>query len=105
MVPQELRIEFRIGIHVGDIIIDENDIFSDGVNIAARLVEIHPVMDRILPCSEAAKSTVSSTKKLYNSDAWPLIRKTRLASLRLWFSSRAIGYGPLSHRLTKGRAL
>jgi TolB-like protein/class 3 adenylate cyclase/Tfp pilus assembly protein PilF len=36
-VPQELRIEFRIGVHVGDIIIDENDIFGDGVNIAARL--------------------------------------------------------------------
>src|SRR6202040_2984385 len=36
-VPQEVRIEFRIGIHVGDIIIDENDIFGDGVNIAARL--------------------------------------------------------------------
>src|SRR5262249_54983637 len=36
-VPQEFRIEFRIGIHVGDIIIDENDIFGDGVNIAARL--------------------------------------------------------------------
>ena len=36
-VPQSSRIEFRIGIHVGDIIIDENDIFGDGVNIAARL--------------------------------------------------------------------
>ena len=35
--PQDLRIEFRIGIHVGDIIIDDNDIFGDGVNIAARL--------------------------------------------------------------------
>ena len=30
-VPQEKRIEFRIGINVGDIIIDENDIFGDGV--------------------------------------------------------------------------
>ena len=39
-VPQDLRIEFRIGIHVGDIIIDDNDIFGDGVNIAARLEEI-----------------------------------------------------------------
>jgi adenylate cyclase len=36
-VSSELRIEFRIGIHVGDIIIDDNDIFGDGVNIAARL--------------------------------------------------------------------
>jgi len=36
-VPQDQRIEFRIGIHVGDIIFDGNDIFGDGVNIAARL--------------------------------------------------------------------
>jgi adenylate cyclase len=36
-VPPELRIEYRIGIHLGDIIIDDNDIFGDGVNIAARL--------------------------------------------------------------------
>jgi class 3 adenylate cyclase len=36
-VLQNNRIEFRIGIHVGDIIIDDNDIFGDGVNIAARL--------------------------------------------------------------------
>jgi adenylate cyclase len=36
-VPQDKRIEFRIGVHVGDIIIDENDIFGDGVNIAVRL--------------------------------------------------------------------
>src|SRR5258708_11210333 len=36
-VPQDRRIELRIGIHVGDIIIEENDIFGDGVNIAVRL--------------------------------------------------------------------
>ena len=36
-VPQHARIEFRVGIHVGDIIIDDNDIFGDSVNIAARL--------------------------------------------------------------------
>jgi adenylate cyclase len=39
-VPQQQRIEFRIGIHVGDIIIDSDDIFGDGVNIAARLENI-----------------------------------------------------------------
>ena len=36
-VPPEQRIEFRIGINVGDIIIDDGDIFGDGVNVAARL--------------------------------------------------------------------
>jgi class 3 adenylate cyclase len=35
--PPERRIEFRIGLNVGDIIIDDKDIFGDGVNIAARL--------------------------------------------------------------------
>ena len=30
-VPAERRIDFRIGIHVGDIIVEENDIFGDGV--------------------------------------------------------------------------
>ena len=36
-VPVDYRIEFRIGINVGDIIIDGDDIFGDGVNVAARL--------------------------------------------------------------------
>jgi class 3 adenylate cyclase len=36
-VKPEQRIEFRIGINLGDIIIEGNDIFGDGVNIAARL--------------------------------------------------------------------
>ena len=36
-IPAEKQIVFRIGINVGDIIIDGDDIFGDGVNIAARL--------------------------------------------------------------------
>ena len=39
-IPEDRRIEFRIGINVGDIIIDEGDIYGDGVNIAARLEAI-----------------------------------------------------------------
>src|SRR6202171_6747901 len=39
-VPSEKRIELRIGINVGDIIIDGDDIFGDGVNVAARLQEL-----------------------------------------------------------------
>ena len=36
-IPQEKRIEFRAGLNVGDIIIDGDDIYGDGVNVAARL--------------------------------------------------------------------
>src|SRR5207237_9502213 len=36
-LPPDRRIEFRIGINVGDIIFDGDDIFGDGVNVAARL--------------------------------------------------------------------
>src|SRR3954463_6009368 len=36
-IPADKQIVFRIGINVGDIIIDGGDIFGDGVNIAARL--------------------------------------------------------------------
>jgi adenylate cyclase len=39
-VRADQRIEIRIGIHVGDIIIEEGDIFGDGVNIAARLESV-----------------------------------------------------------------
>ena len=36
-MPSDKKIEFRIGINVGDIIVDGDDIFGDGVNVAARL--------------------------------------------------------------------
>jgi adenylate cyclase len=36
-VPDEQRIRFRIGINLGDVIVEEHDIFGDGVNVAARL--------------------------------------------------------------------
>jgi class 3 adenylate cyclase len=36
-VPPDERIEFRMGLNVGDIVVEDGDIFGDGVNIAARL--------------------------------------------------------------------
>jgi len=35
--PPDKRIEFRIGINMGDIVVEDGDIFGDGVNVAARL--------------------------------------------------------------------
>lgn len=42
-VAQDRRIEFRIGINLGDIIFEEDDIFGDGVNIAARIEQLADV--------------------------------------------------------------
>ena len=36
-VPEGRRIVYRIGVHIGDVLIDGDDILGDGVNIAARL--------------------------------------------------------------------
>jgi adenylate cyclase len=36
-LPQDRRIEFRIGVNLGDVVIDGEDIHGDGVNVAARL--------------------------------------------------------------------
>jgi adenylate cyclase len=37
VLPHTSRIEFRIGINVGDVVVEDGDIFGDGVNVAARL--------------------------------------------------------------------
>jgi adenylate cyclase len=39
-IPSDQAIRFRIGVHLGDVIVDGSDIFGDGVNIAARLQEL-----------------------------------------------------------------
>src|SRR5215475_7043564 len=36
-IPEDRRIEFRIGINIGDIIVDNDDVYGDGVNVAARI--------------------------------------------------------------------
>jgi class 3 adenylate cyclase len=39
-MADDRRIAFRMGINIGDIIVDDDDIFGNGVNIATRLQEI-----------------------------------------------------------------
>jgi adenylate cyclase len=36
-IPEDRRIRFRVGINLGDVIVEDGDIFGDGVNVAARL--------------------------------------------------------------------
>jgi class 3 adenylate cyclase len=39
-MPDDRRIQYRVGVNLGDIVIEDKDIFGDGVNIAARLEEL-----------------------------------------------------------------
>jgi len=41
-ITSDRRIDFRIGINLGDVIVESDDIFGDGVNVAARLEAIAP---------------------------------------------------------------
>jgi adenylate cyclase len=41
-IPADLQIQWRIGINVGDVVVEDGDIFGDGVNIAARLEALAP---------------------------------------------------------------
>jgi adenylate cyclase len=41
-IADDDRIQFRIGINVGDIIVEGDDIFGDGVNVAARIEALAP---------------------------------------------------------------
>ena len=46
-IPPERRLELRIGVNLGDVIVDGDDIFGDGVNIAARLEALAQARHRL----------------------------------------------------------
>src|SRR3954470_4888921 len=81
-VPQDKRIEFRIGIHVGDIIIDDNDIFGDGVNIAARLEGIAEPGG--ICVSDDAQRQIRGKTELAFDDMGPQSLKNIAEPMRVW---------------------
>jgi adenylate cyclase len=81
-VPQDQRIEFRIGIHVGDIIIDENDIFGDGVNIAARLEGISEPGGVCI--SDDAQRQIRAKVDIAFDDMGPQTLKNIAEPMRAW---------------------
>jgi adenylate cyclase len=81
-VPQDIRIEFRIGIHVGDIIIDDSDIFGDGVNIAARLESIAEAGGICI--SDDAYRQVRGKVEIACDDLGPQTLKNIIEPMRAW---------------------
>ena len=80
--PHGQRIEFRIGIHVGDIIFDDNDIFGDGVNIAARLEGIAEPGGVCM--SDDAYRQVRGKVGIACDDMGPQILKNIAEAMRTW---------------------
>jgi adenylate cyclase len=81
-VAQDLRIEFRIGIHVGDIIFDDNDIFGDGVNIAARLEGIAEPGGVCI--SDDAYRQIRGKVDIVFDDMGPQVLKNITEPMRAW---------------------
>ena len=91
-VPPELRIEFRIGIHVGDIIFDDDDIFGDGVNIAARLEGIAEPGGVCI--SDDAHRQVRGKVDIAFDDIGEQTLKNIAEPMRAWHMKLAVGSAP-----------
>ena len=102
-VPQDRQIRFRIGLNVGDIIVDDKDIFGDGVNIAARLEALaepggicvsRAVRDQVRHMVDLSLSTQGTVEEHRptgtNSPYWPEaeIKRTDRATVAAPIASR-----------------
>jgi len=81
-LPPEHWIEFRIGIHVGDIIFDDNDIFGDGVNTAARIEDLAEPGGICL--SESAHRELRGKVDVGCDDLGPQILKNIAGPVQVW---------------------
>ncbi|MEH2558957.1 TolB-like protein/class 3 adenylate cyclase [Bradyrhizobium algeriense] len=96
-VPQDRRIEFRIGIHVGDIIIADDDIFGDGVNIAVRLEGIAEPGG--VSISDDAHRQVRGKIGIDYDDMGPQVLKNIADPMRVWRVRTGPSFSPA--KLTK----
>ena len=81
-IPEDRRIEFRIGINVGDVITDESDIYGDGVNIAARIEALSEPGTFCL--SESAYQQIKGKIKLDVSDIGEQHLKNIVQAVRVY---------------------
>jgi len=81
-VPENRRIEFRIGINLGDIIFDDGDIYGDGVNVAVRLEQLADVGG--ICVTQAVYEQVSDRLDLAFEDLGEKSLKNLSRPVRVW---------------------
>ena len=89
-LPPGKNIEFRIGINVGDIIVDGDDIFGDGVNVAARLESISEP-GGICKLRSLPSTGITRLQWYYEPLRHPEAPGLSLTGLRLVVADRALG--------------
>ncbi|MCZ6861159.1 MAG: adenylate/guanylate cyclase domain-containing protein [Alphaproteobacteria bacterium] len=82
MLPADRRMQFRIGVHVGEVIVDGDDIFGDTVNIAARLQELAEPGGIAL--SGAARDVVHRHVDASMIDLGPQSLKNIVEAVQVW---------------------
>lgn len=88
-VPEDRRIQFRIGINLGDIIFDAGDIYGDGVNVAARLEQLADVGG--ICVTQAVYEQVCDRLEIGFEDLGDKMLKNISRPMRVW---RAVVAGP-----------
>ena len=80
-VAEDRRIEFRIGVNLGDVIVDDDDIFGDGVNVAARLEGV--AKPGGLAVSSAVRDNIGNKLDLIRGYGRPEPQEYRISGARL----------------------
>ena len=80
--PDREPVEFRIGVNLGDIVIDDDDIFGDGVNVAARLEGQAPTSGILV--SDAVHAQIKGKVGVAFVDAGELTLKNIETPVRVW---------------------
>ena len=81
-VPPESRIVFRIGINVGDVVVEDGDLLGDGVNIAARLEAL--AEPGSICISDAAQKQLAGKTDLAFEDTGERTLKNIAQPVRVW---------------------
>src|SRR5204862_1814625 len=91
--PDDTAIIFRIGLHLGDLIVDGDDLYGDGVNVAARLEAEAPAGGIII--SGAVHNAVTGRLKATFADLGELVLKNIERPVRAHRATRAPADSPV----------
>lgn len=99
-IPEDQRIEFRVGINVGDVVDQDGDLLGDGVNIAARLEAQAPPGGIVL--SRSVRDQVRDRMDLDLADLGEIEVKNIARPVRAF---QVVGDGEIARSLPSGRSL